>query len=156
MFTARVTRNPRLLPAGRRPDEVLAASPERQIPAYEARLAPGPQDAAPPREWILELFGRLEANATESEYCGCPYLAALVELKDPEHPASVVARDVKERLQVLFRTQAELGGARDPELLARQLMLVLDGASARAGARIEKLDGLTTTVAALLDAAGME
>ncbi|MGX5210744.1 hypothetical protein ACWKT3_19000 [Streptomyces violaceus] len=45
---------------------------------------------------------------------------------------------------------------RGTELLARQLMLVFDGAGARAGAGIETLDGLTTaTVTALLDASGM-
>jgi hypothetical protein len=54
-----------------------------------------------------------------------------------------------------FRTHAEEGGARDPDLLARQLMLVFDGASARSGAGIETLHGLTTTtVTALLDASG--
>ncbi|MET9498405.1 hypothetical protein [Streptomyces sp. NPDC006552] len=44
-----------------------------------------------------------------------------------------------------------------PELLARQLTLVLDCAGARAGAGAESLPGLTTTTAtALLDAAGMK
>lgn len=136
-------------------DEVLAASLERRIPAYEARLVPAAEDAGTPRERILGLFERLEQGSVEPEYRGCPFLAALVELKDPEHPASAVARTVKERLQGFFHAQAEQGGARDPELLARQLMLVFDGASARAGAGIETLDGLTTaTVTALLDASG--
>ncbi|MGW6910011.1 TetR/AcrR family transcriptional regulator [Streptomyces sp. NPDC054940] len=136
--------------------EVLAASLERRLPVYEARLASGAQDAGTPRERILHVFEQLEKASTEPAYQGCPYLAALVELKDPDHPASVVARVAKERLQGVFRTQAEEGGARDPELLARQLMLVFDGASARAGARIETLDGLAVpTVTTLLDAAGM-
>ncbi|MFD7244587.1 TetR/AcrR family transcriptional regulator [Streptomyces massasporeus] len=138
-------------------DEVLAASLARRLPAYEERLTPGPQgDAGTPRERILHVFERLEKASAEPAYRGCPYLAALVELKDPEHPASVVARGAKEWLLGFFRTQAAQGGARDAELLARQLMLVFDGASARAGARIETLDGLTTaTVTALLDASGM-
>jgi AcrR family transcriptional regulator len=137
-------------------DEVLAASLERRLPVYEARLASGAQDAGTPRERILHVFEQLEKASTEAAYQGCPYLAALVELKDPDHPASAVARIAKERLQGVLRAEAEEGGARDPELLARQLMLVFDGASARAGARIETLDGLVVpTVTALLDAAGM-
>lgn len=138
-------------------DEVLAASLERRLPAYAALLAPDSQDADTPRERILHVFERLEKASTEPTYQGCPYLAALVELKNPEHPASVVARGAKEWLRGFFRAHAEEGGARDPELLARQLMLVFDGASARAGARVETLDGLTVvTVTALLDAAGMK
>ena len=137
-------------------DEVLAASLERRVPGYAAELVPGPQDAGTPRERILYVFERLENRAAEPEYQGCPYPAALVERKNPEHPASQVAGAVKQLLKDTFRTQAELGGARDPQFLARQLMLVFDGASARAGARIETLDGLTTsTVTTLLDAAGM-
>jgi AcrR family transcriptional regulator len=138
-------------------DEVLAASLARQLPAYEERLVPGPQgeEAGSPRERILHVFERLEQASAEPAYRGCPFLAALVELKDPGHPASVVAGGAKERLLGFFRTRAAEGGARDPELLARQLMLVFDGASARAGAGIETLDGLTTTtVTALLDASG--
>jgi len=138
-------------------DEVLAASLECRLPHYEAQLAPGPRAAGTPRERILYVFEQLEKRSAEPDYRGCPYLAALVELKDPEHPASAVARQAKERLQSSFRAGAESGGARDPELLARQLMLVFDGASARAGAKIETLDGLATaTVTALLDAAGVK
>jgi AcrR family transcriptional regulator len=135
-------------------DEVLAASLARRLPEYEERLAPGAQEPGSPRERILHVFERLEKTSAEPAYRGCPYLAALVELKDPEHPASAVARGAKEWL-LGFRAQAEDGGARDADLLARQLMLVFDGASARAGAGIETLDGLTTTtVTALLDASG--
>ncbi|MDT0473561.1 TetR/AcrR family transcriptional regulator [Streptomyces sp. DSM 41014] len=137
-------------------DEVLAASLERRAPGYAAQLAPGPEDAGTPRERILYVFERAEALSTAPGYRGCPYLAALVELKDPAHPASAVAREAKQRLQDAFHVQAELGGADDPAFLARQLMLIFDGASARAGAGIETLPGLTaTTAAALLDAGGM-
>ncbi|MFD7476094.1 TetR/AcrR family transcriptional regulator [Streptomyces sp. NPDC059837] len=138
-------------------DEVIAASLERRIPLYEKQLAPDPEDAGTPRERILGIFERVEAASVRPEYRGCLFLAALVELKDPGHPASVVAGGAKDRMKEVFRAQAELGGARDPEFLARQLMLVFDGASARAGAGIETLEGLTTTtVTALLDAGGVK
>ena len=139
-------------------DEMLAASLERRRPWYEAQMI-GPAGTVPatPRERIRYVFERTAEASLSPDYRGCPYLAVLVELKDPEHPASAVARAVKDRLQSFFREQAEQGGAADPEVLARQLMLVFDGASARAGARIERLDdGLTARTAdALMDAAGM-
>lgn len=77
-----------------------------------------------------------------------------IELKNPAHPASLVARRVKENLTAFFRAEAEQGGASDPDLLARQLILVFDGASARAGIKADTQAGLITpTVTALLDAA---
>jgi len=137
-------------------DEVLAASLERRAPEYGRRLGLDAEDTRPPRERILHVFEQLEEVSTEDDYRGCPFLSAMVELKDPGHPASVVALRAKGRLIAAFRTEAERGGARDPELLARQLTLVFDGASARAGAKAETLQGLTTTAAvALIDAAGM-
>ncbi|MFJ9817656.1 TetR/AcrR family transcriptional regulator [Streptomyces sp. NPDC101151] len=138
-------------------DEMLAASLEQRIARYEAQLALAGPDSGTPRERILHIFEQVEKASTDPDYHGCPYLAVLVEVKDPGHPASQVARAVKERLQEAFRSRAEQGGARDPGLLARQLMLIFDGASARAGARVERLDdGLATaTVTALLDAAGV-
>lgn len=138
-------------------DDVLAASLERRAPEYGRRLGLDAEDSRPPRERILYVFRQLEAASAEDGYRGCPFLSALVELKDPGHPASVVALRAKDTLLKAFRAEAERGGARDPELLARQLVLVFDGASARAGAGAETLRGLTTTTAAaLLDAAGVK
>ncbi|WP_079165552.1 TetR/AcrR family transcriptional regulator [Streptomyces sp. NRRL S-31] len=138
-------------------DAMLAASLERRVPWYVAQLTHPDPDSATPRERILYVFERLVAASVDADYHGCPYLAVLVELKDPGHPASVVARGVKEALAARLRADAEQGGARDPGLLARQLLLVFDGASARAGAGVERLDDglVTTTVSALLDAAGL-
>lgn len=62
-------------------DEVLAASLERRLPVYEARTASAAQGAGTPRERILRVFERLEQASIEPAYRGCPYLAALVELK---------------------------------------------------------------------------
>jgi AcrR family transcriptional regulator len=135
-------------------DELLAASLERRRTAF-AVLPWGPEDAGP-RERILGVFEQLETRGTEPDYRGCPYLAVQIELKDPNHPASKVAHRIKDDLTDFFRQQAKRGGATDPELLARQLMLVFDGASARAGIGADSLAGLAVpTVTTLLDAAGV-
>lgn len=137
-------------------DDLLAAGLERRVPAYVAKLLPGPGDGRRPRERILHVFDALEEQAASPDYLGCPFLAAQVELKDGDHPASRVARRAKEGLTSFFREEAERGGAGDPGLLSRQLSLVFDGASARAGIRADSPDGLVRpTVTALLDAAGM-
>ena len=136
-------------------DELLAAAVERRAERTAAEVMPPAGSALSPRERILYVFARLEALAPQPAYLGCPYLVVQVELKDAEHPASRVARRVKQELEAFFREQARLGGAADPELLGRQLILLFDGASARAGIRADTLDsGLATTMAnALLDAA---
>ncbi|MFF4055363.1 TetR/AcrR family transcriptional regulator [Streptomyces sp. NPDC001668] len=137
-------------------DELLAASLEMRTSAYVAALLPAADDGRSPRQRILYVFERVESQSNTPEFYGCPYLTAQVELKDRSHPASRVAHRVKENLTAFFRGEAERGGASDPELLARQLSMVFDGASARAGVGADKLDGLIEpTVTTLLDAAGV-
>lgn len=98
----------------------------------------------------------MELQAGAAEFRGCRYLAVQIELKDRSHPASRVAHRIKADLTAFFRSEAEQGGASDPDLLARQLILVFDGASARAGIQADNLTGLIApTVVTLLDAADM-
>ncbi|MCZ4103260.1 TetR/AcrR family transcriptional regulator [Streptomyces sp. So13.3] len=137
-------------------DELLAASLERRADSYAATLLPEADDGRSPRERILHVFEQLESQAGAPDFQGCRYLAVQIELKDQSHPASQVAHRVKENLTAFFRAEAEQGGASDPDLLARQLTLVFDGASARAGIGADTPTGLIApTVATLLDAAGM-
>ncbi|MEV5952936.1 TetR/AcrR family transcriptional regulator [Streptomyces sp. NPDC051987] len=137
-------------------DELLAASLEESAAAYTAALLPAADDGRSPRERILHVFTQAEAAAGAPEFRGCRYLAVQVELKDQSHPASRVAHQVKAGLTAFFRAEAEQGGAADPDLLARQLSLVFDGASARAGIQADHLTGLLApTVTTLLDAAGV-
>lgn len=137
-------------------DDMLAAALDRQQARIGARLMPPPGAPAEPRARMLYVFERLEEIAGSPDYWGCPYLSTQVELKDPEHPASVVAAGAKQRITDFFRAEAERARAADPDLLARRLTLVYDGGAARAGIKADALDGLAvSTAAALLDAAGV-
>ncbi|MET7691299.1 TetR/AcrR family transcriptional regulator [Streptomyces sp. NPDC005483] len=137
-------------------DELLAASLEERAAAFVAGLLPAADDGRSPRERILYVFGQLESQAGAPDFLGCRYLTVQIELKDQNHPASQVAHRVKANLTTFFRAAAEQGGANDPDLLARQLILVFDGVSARAGIKADTPAGLIApTVATLLDAAGM-
>ncbi|UUU28719.1 TetR/AcrR family transcriptional regulator [Streptomyces sp. CA-210063] len=136
--------------------ELLAASLERLAASYAVCLLPEADDRRSARERVLHVFEQLESRAGAPGFQGCAYLAVQIELKDQSHPASRVARRVKGHLKAFFRAEAERGGASDPDLLARQLMLVFDGASARAGIGAETLAGLIApTAVTLLDAADM-
>ena len=137
-------------------DDLLAASLERSASDYQAALLPAADDDRPPRARILHVFERLEHLERAQHFLGCPFVAAAVQLKSPEHPASVVARRRKNGLTAFFQHEAERAGARDPAQLARQLTLVFDGASARSVVQAQSLDGLAVaTATALLDGANV-
>ncbi|MFE7764404.1 TetR/AcrR family transcriptional regulator [Streptomyces sp. NPDC057438] len=137
-------------------DELLAASLKERASTYVATLLPAADDGRSPRQRILHVFEQVESQARAPEFRGCRYLAVQIELKDQSHPASRVARRVKADLTAFFRGEAARGGAGDPGLLARQLSLVFDGASARAGIQADDLTGVVAPIViTLLDTAGV-
>jgi AcrR family transcriptional regulator len=78
-------------------------------------------------EAILDMVA---ATASHPKWRGCPFLNTATEFPEPEHPARAVIlankRAVRERLQTL----AAEARARDPNILAQQLQLLIDGAYA--------------------------
>jgi AcrR family transcriptional regulator len=77
----------------------------------------------PPRERLLAVF--------EIHSPLCPFIAAAVEIQDPDHPARVLASDYKKAFAARLTETAREAGANDPDRLGEQLALLLDGASAR-------------------------
>jgi AcrR family transcriptional regulator len=71
----------------------------------------------------------------------CPFIAAAVEIQDPDHPARLIARDYKQAFAARLTEAAREAGAADPE----QLALLLDGASARS--RVLDSDSFATAAA---------
>ncbi|MFE9728603.1 TetR/AcrR family transcriptional regulator [Streptomyces sp. NPDC005794] len=133
-------------------EELMAASLEHSAPVYQASLLPAEDDDRSPRARILYVFEQLEKFAAGQDFQGCPLLSIATELKSPRHPASVVARQFKNTLTAFLEKEARTGGAKDPVLLARQLTIAFDGASARAVMQGEGIDGLAVaTASALLD-----
>jgi AcrR family transcriptional regulator len=61
----------------------------------------------------------------------CPFIAAAVEIHDPDHPARKYARNYKKALAARLGETAHEAGATNPEQLGEQLAMLLDGASAR-------------------------
>ncbi|WP_354698012.1 hypothetical protein DSM112329_03673 [Paraconexibacter sp. AEG42_29] len=102
-------------------DEVIAEHLRR----FDPDILPGVFDCADltPRERLLAAF---EINAPL-----CPFIAAAVEIQDPDHPARALSRDYKTAFATRFADTAREAGAAHPEQLGEQLALLLDGASAR-------------------------
>jgi AcrR family transcriptional regulator len=90
-----------------------------------------------PRERLLAAF--------EIHSPLCPFIAAAVEIPDPDHPARLYARDYKKAFAARLIDTAREAGATNPEQLGEQLALLLDGASARS--RVLDTETLATAAA---------
>lgn len=83
-----------------------------------------------PRDRLLAAFAPPQ-TAGHGATPLCPFIAAAVEIAEPEHQARIRARDYKKSVAARLTETAREAGAGDPEQLGEQLALLLDGASAR-------------------------
>ena len=98
-----------------------------------------------PRERLLAAFDKPQSVAPDQVTPLCPFIAAAVEITDPDHPARRRAHDYKASVAARFADTARQAGATHPEQLGEQLALLLDGASART--RALDTDALPTAAA---------
>jgi AcrR family transcriptional regulator len=92
---------------------------------FDPEILPGVFDCTDltPRERLLAAFDIRSPL--------CPFIAAAVEIHDPDHPARAYARNYKQAVAVRFTETAREAGATNPEQLGDELALLLDGAAAR-------------------------
>ncbi|MCC6613207.1 MAG: TetR/AcrR family transcriptional regulator [Anaerolineae bacterium] len=81
-----------------------------------------------PRAQIIAFFTALAKLVTTPTCYGCPFLNAIVDFPDNTHPGHQVALEHKLAVRARFRDLAEAAGARAPDVLADQLLLLMDGA----------------------------
>jgi AcrR family transcriptional regulator len=117
-------------------DELVAEYLRR----FDPDVMPGVFDRTDlaPRERLLAAF---EVPPTGL----CPFIAAAVEIHDPQHAAVQYARDYKKAFAARLAETAREAGAANPEQLGEQLALLLDGASART--RVLNTDTFPTAAA---------
>ena len=103
------------------------------IAAYlSRRFRPMPASDRPPLEQILGYFDRLERSFASDRFRGCPFVNAVAELKQPGHAANGIAIAFKDERRGWFAAQLARLRIAQPEELATQLMLLVDGAIAAA------------------------
>ncbi|HYL89602.1 MAG TPA: helix-turn-helix domain-containing protein [Burkholderiales bacterium] len=110
---------------------------------------------APAREQILGYFDRLEKMMSDSGFRGCPYVNAVAEISDRKHAAIGIAVRFKEERVRWYKTLLERMAVADPQGLAMQLQILVEGAIASALVRDDPSFGRSARAAAevLLDAA---
>jgi AcrR family transcriptional regulator len=83
--------------------------------------------ASSPRERILATFDVLREVLEEPDYRGCAFINATVEMASPDHELTKIARHHKDAARQWFAEFAAEAGVPDPEGLAIQLTLLVDG-----------------------------
>ena len=133
-------------------------SKDALIVAYLTRRAvPRSAPDRPPLEQILGVFDGLERWFASKTFRGCPFVNAVAELGERTHPATRVAVEHKDRRRLAFRDILTGLGVADPEGLAIQLAILVEGAIAAALVRGDPAMARAAKVAArvLLTAAGV-
>jgi AcrR family transcriptional regulator len=132
-------------------DELIAAYLSR-------RFRPTELTDEPAVTQILGNFDRLERSFASDRFRGCPFVNAVAELKQPGHAANRIAVAFKDARRAAFRDLLARLDVADPEALATQLMLLVDGAIAAAVVRGDAAMARAARAAAitLLAAAGVE
>jgi AcrR family transcriptional regulator len=83
--------------------------------------------ASSPRERILAAFDMLRELVEEPDYRGCAFINAAAEMASPDHELTKIARHHKDASRQWFAEFAAEAGVPDPEGLAIQLTLLVDG-----------------------------
>ena len=83
---------------------------------------------ATPEQQLLAMFDVVADEICAGGYRGCRFVNAAAELPDPAHPARAVASAHKAAVLALIARRAAQLRTPDPDLLARQLKVLLEGA----------------------------
>jgi len=83
---------------------------------------------AGPEQQLLAMFDVVADEIAAGGYRGCRFVNAAAELPDPAHPARAIASAHKADVLALIARRTGQLGAVQPELLARQLKVLLEGA----------------------------
>jgi len=112
-------------------DDLVAAYLERRNEEFwerwERTLALHPDE---PRLQLETLLDSIMRRTLSDAYRGCPFLNTATEFPGSTLPADAVIRAHKRRVSERLCALAAAAGARDPQGLADQLQLVIDGAYA--------------------------
>jgi AcrR family transcriptional regulator len=88
--------------------------------------------ATSPRERLLAVFDVLDIWFKDPDFNGCCFVHAAGEYARKDDPVHAAAAEHKARVQNMLRDLAQAAGAGSPNDVARQLMLLVNGAVAAA------------------------
>ncbi len=105
---------------------------KRRDAALLAMLGSAAAAAPEPEGKLLALFDALETWFRQPDFRGCPFVHAAGAFPDPGHPLRRAAADHKRAMLALLRELVAQAGFVAPVRLARELYLLIEGATAAA------------------------
>jgi AcrR family transcriptional regulator len=109
-------------------DELIRAYLLARQEARKERLTHRLATVDSPRDKILAVFDDMRETAAKGGFRGCAFVRASAELSG-EHQMKSVCDESRQWLKTLFADLARDAGAREPDSLARHLVLLYDGAA---------------------------
>lgn len=86
------------------------------------------QRTSHPSEQLLAIFDALREWFEGPDFRGCAFINASVELANPDHPGHRVALEHQQSIYRYIKSLAQAAEISSPEQLARQLLLLVQGA----------------------------
>lgn len=120
-------------------DALATAFVQGRADAWFERMEQAAGEVSSPAGKLMAVFDVLAGDTAGATYRGCPMLNTNTEFPEGGHPAHLVAVDHKQQVRDWFRSLAVDAAANDPDRLADELLIVLNGAYATAAV----LDGAT-------------
>jgi AcrR family transcriptional regulator len=109
-------------------DDLIAAYLRNSNETFWRNFEAITNGAATAREKLLAFFDALQDYVTTPACYGCPFLNMAAEYPETAYPGHQVALEHKELVRARFRQLATEAAAQQPEALADQLFLLMDGA----------------------------
>lgn len=108
-------------------DELIVAALESRFAEIRQRLDFA-RDHVEPRAAILGAFDGLRDWLQQDDFCGCLFASAAAEFSDRAHPVHQQAAEQKRHLADYFESALQRLGIARPDVLARQLQFLFEGA----------------------------
>lgn len=80
-------------------------------------------------EKLLATFDVLEEWYAKPDFQGCPFINAVVQLANVQHPVHQIAVNLRHGIRTQIIKLAKDAGVRDPEAFSQQYLLLIGGAS---------------------------
>jgi len=109
-------------------DELVVAALQRRDQRWMHWYRGAVGQAQTPAERLLNLFTVLKSWFACEGFRGCAFINTSGETGDPQDPVRLVAKEHKQKLLDYLCELCTEHGAEDPQLLARQLLILIDGA----------------------------